>query len=81
MDVGPRAQNNHDTTHKPNEPQKEDQSVEASILHRMGNEIITGGRVSEEETWEGERQGREKRRGRIRYLKGQERSTCGQEIE
>lgn len=56
MDIGPRAQNHHDTTHKPNDPQKEDQSVEASILHRMGNKIITGGRVSEEETWEGERE-------------------------
>jgi len=59
---------------------KEDQSVDASILYRRGNKNITGGRGREEPGREKE-EGGNKRRGRIRYGKAQERSTEGQEIE
>jgi hypothetical protein len=41
---------------------KEDQSVDASILHRRGNKIITGSRGREGGILEGKRRGREKGR-------------------
>jgi hypothetical protein len=44
---------------------KEDQSVDASVLLRRGNKIITGGR-SQGVTWEGER--RVRKRGLVRIL-------------
>jgi hypothetical protein len=45
------------------ELKKEDQRMDSSILHRRENNIITGGRGKE-----GERRGREKKRGSwIRY--------------
>jgi hypothetical protein len=52
--------------------------VDALILHRRGNKIITGDREREESGKE--ERGRESG-GRIRYEKGQERSTVDQEIE
>jgi hypothetical protein len=52
--------------------------VNASILHRCQNKIIIGSRRWK--PWEGERRRREKG-DRIRYGKGQGRSTEGQEIE
>ena len=54
---------------------KEDQIIDASILHRTGNKIITGSTG----TWEEERRGRVKV-GKNSYWKGQERSE-GQKIE
>ena len=58
---------------------KEDQNVDASNLHRRVNKIITGCRGKEGP--ERKRGEGEKRGVRIRYWKGQERSTEGQEIE
>jgi hypothetical protein len=59
---------------------KKDQSVDAPILLRRGNKIITGCR-GKKGPWK-ERGGRGKGGGcRIRYGKRQERSTEGQEIE
>jgi hypothetical protein len=56
------------------ELKKEDQSVDALILHRRGNKIITESRGREgprrEKLGGGGKEG-----GRIRYGKGQERST------
>ena len=53
--------------------------MDASILHRRENKIITGDRGREEpgrdKGWGGEKG------GRIRYGKRQERSTEGQKIE
>jgi hypothetical protein len=62
VDISPKAQNNHDITHRP----YEDQSMDVSILIRRGNKIIIGGR-GRKGTWEGG--GREKRGNRIRYGK------------
>jgi hypothetical protein len=60
---------------------KEDQSVDASILLKRWNKIITGGRGSEG-TWR-ERKGGEKQGGRIRCGRRQGRGGCTlcQEIE
>jgi hypothetical protein len=44
---------------------KEDQNMDASILNRMGNKIITGDRGREGN--EKESNGEEKKRGRNRY--------------
>jgi hypothetical protein len=55
---------------------KEDQSVDASILHKRRNKIITRGRGRTAPGRERKEGG--KRGGRIRYWKGQERSTEGQ---
>ena len=59
---------------------KEDQSVDASVLLRRGNKIITGARG-----WEGlgrKRGGREEKSGdRIRCGRRRGRCTEGQEIE
>ena len=57
---------------------KEDQSVDASILHREGNRMIW--EVEGGGTWEEERKGMEKG-GKIRYWRDQKRSTKDQEIE
>jgi hypothetical protein len=57
---------------------KGDQSVDASILFRRGNKIIMGeveGDLGEREDGEG------KKRSRVRYWKGQERSPEGEETE
>jgi hypothetical protein len=79
MDISPKSQNTHNSTHKPyvtssllqhmELKKKEEQSVDASILHRRGNKIITGsrGRVGPGR----ERGGRGKRGDRIRYGKRQ----------
>ena len=61
------------------ELKKEDQSVGASILHRMGNKFTEGRRREGPRKYRGG--GKKKKRGRIRYLKGQERCTEGQERE
>jgi hypothetical protein len=53
--------------------------VGASILHRRKNKTITGGKRREGSGRE--RGGGGKMGRRIRYWKGQERSTKGQEIE
>jgi hypothetical protein len=59
---------------------KEDQDVDASILHRWGNKIITRGKGRE--GTEGVKRGRKgKRAHKIRYCKEQERSAEGQEIK
>jgi len=56
---------------------KEDQNMDASVLLRKGNKIITGDRGREGPGWErGKREG-----GRIRYGKRQEKSPEGQEKE
>jgi hypothetical protein len=47
VNISPKAQNTHNTTPNHIELKKEDQSVDASILHRRGNKIITGGRGRE----------------------------------
>ena len=57
------------------ELKKEDQSMDASILHRRENNIITRGRGKE-----GERRGREKKGELDQVWKVQERSTKDQEI-
>jgi hypothetical protein len=59
---------------------KEDQSVDASILHRREKKIATGGRGRAEP---GRKRGEGGKHGwvRIRYSKGQERRIKGQEIE
>ena len=58
---------------------KEDQSVNASILLRKGNKIITGGRGMK---GSGRKRGGWGRSGgRIRYRKRWERNTDGQKIE
>ena len=57
---------------------KENKNVDASILHIMGNKIITGCREKE---GPGRKKGGGGKGGRIRYWKGQERSIQGQEIE
>jgi hypothetical protein len=58
---------------------KEDQNVNASVLLRRGNKIITGGRGSK---GPGRERGREGKKGsRIRYGRRQGRNTEGQEIE
>jgi hypothetical protein len=54
--------------------------VDASILHRRENKIITGGRGREGPRRDGEEE-RKRGGGRIRYGKGHERSTEGQKIE
>jgi hypothetical protein len=57
-----------------------DQGVDASVLHRMWNKIITGARGMGE--LGGSEVGREKWGwGRNRHWKGQERSIEDQEIE
>jgi hypothetical protein len=53
--------------------------VDASILHRRGNKIVTGGRGRD--LGGREKRGRGKKGGRIKCEKGQERSIEGQEIE
>jgi hypothetical protein len=57
---------------------KEDQSVDASVLFRTGNKIIMGGREREEPGRETEREGKG---GQIRYQGRQGRSIERQEIE
>jgi hypothetical protein len=56
---------------------KEEQSVDASILLKRGNKIITGGR--EREDLAGREEGEGKKRGSIRYEKRKERCPEGQE--
>ena len=58
---------------------KEDQSVNASVLLRKGNKIITGGRGREGSGRERGERGRSE--SRIRYRKRWERNSDGQEIE
>jgi hypothetical protein len=58
---------------------KEDQSVDASILHRTGNKIITGARGREGP--EMERRGGGKKKKKRRAGIGRDRSTENQEIE
>jgi hypothetical protein len=59
---------------------KEDQSVDASVLLRRGNKIITGGRGREGPGQE-KRGGGEMGQDRVRYGKRQERIPEGQENE
>ena len=60
---------------------KEDQSVVALVLFRRGNNILTGSRGrGAERDLRGKEEGKGKNQGRIRYWKGQKRSTV-QEIE
>ena len=58
---------------------KEDQSVNASVLLRKGNKIITGGRGMKGSGRERGERGRSE--SRIRYRKRWERNSDGQEIE
>ena len=55
--------------------EKEDQSIDAPILHRTWSKIITGSRGRDLERIE---EGEEKMEDRTRYWKGQKRSTEGQ---
>jgi hypothetical protein len=41
VDISPKAPNTQDTIHRPHEAQEEDQSVDASVLLRKGNKILT----------------------------------------
>ena len=49
---------------------KEDQSVDASVLHRTGNKTITGGKAREGTGERGERRGRGKKEGQDQVLRG-----------
>jgi hypothetical protein len=44
VDIRQRAWNTHNKTHRPHEPQEEDQKVDTSALLRRGNNIIKGSR-------------------------------------
>ena len=63
MDISQKANNTHDTIHRPCKKRK-DQSVDASVLLRRGTKIIMGGR------------GRE-RPGRVREGGGREGAGSG----
>ena len=49
MDISTKAQNNQDTIHRPRVPQEEGRScVDASVLLRRGNKILTEGNTETE---------------------------------
>jgi hypothetical protein len=45
VDISPKVQNTQDTIQTILKPKKEDQSVDASVLLRRGNKILTGGNM------------------------------------
>jgi hypothetical protein len=45
--LGIKAWNTQDTIHRPKIKKKEDQSVDASVLLRIGNEILMGGNMEQ----------------------------------
>jgi hypothetical protein len=53
VDISQKANNTHDTIHRPCKKRK-DQSVDASVLLRRGNKII---KDIEERAWQRERRG------------------------
>jgi hypothetical protein len=80
VNICPKAQNSHDTTHSPYKVLKERGLKCECFNPTWKGEQNNHRKQREEGTWEGESRGKEKG-DRTRYGKGQERRSEGQEIE